>query len=155
MSAFLVSKETIDVIVRAALTYPPHGTRLRWHWTTKDGMQRAVTVGDDPTEIGAKLWQWNLDSVNARYPDTTPETWGFEPYVLPRGTGPIDLLTQMHTHKRPDPVVVLKQLDCLRYQSCEHADWDKCEGHAIHEAIRDYAIKALPGYSEAPWGIAE
>lgn len=51
------------------------------------------------------------------------------------------------------PVVILKLCACLDYQSCESDDWQTTKAHALLQQIKDAAIRLLPGYEEAPWGI--
>lgn len=48
-------------------------------------------------------------------------------------------------------VSILKMCDCLEYQSCETEDWDKSVAYSIVRAIRKAAVRALPGYDDAPW----
>lgn len=50
-------------------------------------------------------------------------------------------------------VVILKLCDNLSYQSCESDDWETTKAHALLSQIKDAAIRLLPGYEEAPWGI--
>jgi len=51
-----------------------------------------------------------------------------------------------------DPVVALKSLACLDYQSCERDDYDKSTAKRLIDALTAYAITVLPGYESAPWG---
>lgn len=51
------------------------------------------------------------------------------------------------------PVVILKLCACLSYQSCESEDWETTKAHALLAEIKDAAIRLLPGYEEAPWGL--
>jgi hypothetical protein len=75
--------------------------------------------------------------VNHRYHEKTPcPTYSFKRNVTP--------LT---------PVELLKAVDCLEYQSCEHEGWNKSEAKKECERLRAIATRNLPGYNEAPWGI--
>ena len=147
MSAYLVTRETIDLLVRAAITYQNPGDRFSWYW-----LGSRYEMNDDRTNVGQLLLDENLRSLSARYPG---EKWTDEPlYVEPKATGPLSITAGMiPTHVRPDPVVVLKCCACLEYQSCESDDWPETEAYAVLAAIKDAAIKALPGYEAAPWGI--
>lgn len=49
------------------------------------------------------------------------------------------------------PVKVLKMAQCLNYQSCEVDGWRDTEAYGLIEAIKSAAIRALPGYDDAPW----
>jgi hypothetical protein len=51
-----------------------------------------------------------------------------------------------------DPVVALKSLACLDYQSCEHEGYERSVGKRLIGALTDYAVSLLPGYEAAPWG---
>lgn len=54
----------------------------------------------------------------------------------------------------PDALVVLKAIDCLEYQSCEHPGWLDSEARVFYQALRRAAITELPGYSDAEgWPI--
>lgn len=67
MSAFIVSKATIDALV----TYAVGGGPFR-------------VTGDDPTKIGQMLINENYRSVNFRYGQTDPAPrYQFRPYIKP------------------------------------------------------------------------
>jgi len=55
----------------------------------------------------------------------------------------------------PDPLVVLKAIACLEYQSCEHPGWLDSEARVFCQALRRVAITALPGYSAAQGWLIE
>lgn len=48
---------------------------------------------------------------------------------------------------------ILKACDCFEYQSCEYAEWQQSMARKRIDAIRAEAIRQLPGYDAAPWGI--
>ena len=52
-----------------------------------------------------------------------------------------------------DPVQVLKAIDCLEYQSCDHPGWKDSEARKFLEALRAKATSQLPGYHEAQWVV--
>jgi len=52
-------------------------------------------------------------------------------------------------------VQVLKSIDCLDYQSCEHPGWAASEAKAFIDRLQSAAIHALPGYEAAIWGAPE
>lgn len=129
MSAWIVTKEHIDLLVAAA-----------------EGMD-----GVEPDALGQMLWEENHKSVNYRYGEKrkTPR-YKFTP----------------RPNKAISPVVVLKQIACLGYQSCEHASWDNSKAAMFltnltakmltkltplsHDEVRE-----LPEYEAAPWGIKD
>lgn len=95
------------------------------------------------------LYAANIRSVLHRYPDDTVDS----------APGPIDKPEQIdvtnkhfnHINWVLKPVAILKMCDSLEYQSCEPDDWEKSTAHALLQAIRKAAIRALPGYDDAPW----
>ena len=55
----------------------------------------------------------------------------------------------------PDPVVVLKAIACLEYQSCEHPDWPTSRARRFCEELRDRCIDRLPGYERSPCRLSD
>lgn len=96
----------------------------------------ASSEGKDPQKLGAMLWQENYRSVNHRYNerDKAPA------YRYERSTV-------------VDPVVILKQIACYEYQTCEHPQWEASEAFKFCEGLRRMVINRLPGYEAAKWGI--
>ncbi len=131
MSAYLVEYETIQKIVQ-------FGSRAQYHATpTYYFNGRANYMGySEADKIGSILWAENNRSVNHRYTESN-ETPGYQHQPLMRPSTPVE---------------IIKACNCLNYQSCETADWDQTEAHAILDAIRERAIRELPGYDEAEWG---
>ena len=93
--------------------------------------------GENPQELGQMLLDQNTRSVNWRYRDNAAA----EKYVFRPFTG---LMT---------PIAAIKLCDCYDYQACETDDYEKTEAARLVDAIRSKAIRALPGYDDAPWGI--
>src|SRR5262245_4325164 len=109
MSAFVVDKIHIDVLVSAGLRFSRPDMPMRWY-LDDDACSHALT-DETATKVGQMLWRENLRSVNYRYQENEPETlYRFVP--LPG---------------RPDPVKVLKALSCFEYQACETPDWRQSE----------------------------
>lgn len=50
-------------------------------------------------------------------------------------------------------LAMLSALSCFDYQACETPDWRQSLAWQICDAIRDAAIRALPGYSSGPWEV--
>jgi hypothetical protein len=156
MSAFVVSTVHIDAMLtaglrlRTAYTHSP----LTWFWPAIDaGSQRGSWTSEElqcqarerrrqltiqtAGRVGAMLLAENRRSVDHRYDE---QEWE-EPYLFTALPG------------RPDPVVVLKAINCYRYQSCEHPGWGSSEAFAFCDALRERAIGCLSGYDAAPWEI--
>lgn len=150
MSARIVSKTHIDLLVSAGLLLPKDG-RLRWD--ADPGAQRhhqrdlQYSNADD---VGLMLWSENLASVSYRYPDESindlPGAVNFEggqvlPYRYQAVPGTID------------PLTVLSNITCYEYQSSEHPGWQLSEARRFCFALREVCISALPGYDRQPWGF--
>jgi hypothetical protein len=123
MSAWIVAKAHIDALLTSAIF--------------RSGASFTPTRIENADKIGSMLWAENHKSVNFRYKDkqTAP------PYTFKRRAVPLT------------PVEVLKAIDCLEYQSCEHKGWKASEAKAWLDQFRAHTIGQLPGYNDAPWGI--
>ena len=125
MSAWIVSKQHIDLLVAAS---------------------KEVV----PDVLGQMLWDENHKSVNYRYTETKP-TPSYTFTARP--------------NKVINPVVVLKQLACYEYQSCEHAGWEDSKAYKFCQMLKaellatfstpmtEEMVCALPEYNAAPWGV--
>ena len=94
------------------------------------------------------LYQENIRSVRARYPD---DKWDDLPGLCVK---PIRVPVSAAHMARPDPlrpVDILKMCDCLEYQSCETSDYHGTTAATLLQAIRKAAISELDGYDDAPW----
>lgn len=127
MSAFLVDKAHIDVIV---------GTAARW---------RVIQV-DECDLIGGGLWTENARSVQARYAGLLNDDEDAE-------LGATRYYTWQPRGRVLAPVEMLKALGCLEYQSCEHADWNSSPARRFVDKLRGIAITRLAGYKQADWEI--
>lgn len=128
MSAYVVDDKHIDAIVNFAIcskaSFYFHPARID---ITRSNAQ----------EIGQILIDENYRSVNYRYRETDePHSYQFTLARSPLA-----------------PVAVLKAINCLDYQCCETDDWQQSRAWAILDGIRNAAIRALPGYDTASWGI--
>lgn len=151
MSAFVVCREHIDVLVRAAIAGPADADPSAWtafpiqvrdhHGRDRkiaaiDGLENAELI--DPTEVGYQLWAENHASVahgyREQYDDEVP---GSYVYRDPGFT--------------PTCAETARAIASLAYQSCEHPAWDDSIAHGILNALRDALLSALPGVDAAPW----
>lgn len=126
MSAFMVSKETLDVIVTYCFAPDRYGTVLGY------------TFGvDEPGALGQLLVELNRAAVNERY----RETKAAESY---------------HHHRRDASAVdVYKAVQCLLYQSAE-GTCGKTPTYKnllrLLATIANRIICAMPEYDRATWG---
>lgn len=51
------------------------------------------------------------------------------------------------------PVALIKLCHCYAYQSCEHKGWQDSRAKGLVDGAESHAVRALPGYSDAPWGL--
>ena len=151
MSAFLVDKVHIDVLVRTALEGPRYARNPSnaWHafrwWHANASHDVNETTVD---AVGAMLWTENLASLEARYPN---DTSGERP-------GPIGLTDDVvRGYSYNDPhytltvVEALQAIRCYEYQSCEHDGWNDSSAAAFCETLRVSLCRYLPGMTDAPW----
>lgn len=125
MSAFVCHHDTFDLLATAYQQFASHRSD-----------------SDLPTaDVATILRDENIRSVRARYPDANlADECGVESYRYRPVTD------------RIDPIVVLKSIACLDYQSCETDDWPTTRAYRLLETIKDRAIWRLPGMDAAPWG---
>lgn len=154
MSAFVVSKEHIQAMVRLAHTGPRDGrggwNLSRFSYFHEGTLHRADGEGDVMEGLSRTmdmLVTENVRSVMHRYPDT------IESGNLP---GPIDHywetpLRYSLQSKAPTAVEGLKLIQCYEYQSCEHPEWESSAAKAFCDALTSRLIGELAGYDEAPW----
>lgn len=151
MSAFLVSRAHVDVLVRLAISgaadAEPAARRLDFPARVKDesGRWRRVAPVDDlqhadlidPSEVGRILWAENAASVEHRYnePAGNPD----EEYVY---TDP---------GFAPTSAEAAKALVCIEFQSCEHPGWAGSTAFGIVQVLRSAVLASLPGTDRAPW----
>ena len=138
MSAFICSDNHISAIVRWAtrnnvsIWYGNPSRSLR----AGGDLSRSLRTGDEQ-ELVDILYAENVKSVNYRYRGGDPTTGCvYDP------TSPILA-----------PVAVIKAVQSLEYQSCEHPGWETSDAKEILQAIQSEAIRRLPGYELAEWSI--
>ena len=144
MSAYVVDKATIDVMVRAGLRvrYKPMG----WHHAGQHHHLDESTAN----RIGQMLLDECVHSVSHHYQDD-----GITELPGPNNAYWLVPYKYQDALHLPEPVVILKTIACYEYQSCEHPEWETSEAKAFCETLRHIVITGLPGYEEAPWGWEE
>lgn len=126
MSAFLVSKETIDAIVTFAaerklgVFYGNH-----------------CPAPEELTSFGQMLWSENHRSLVARYGDDNAVPL----YHYARHQGALAT------------VQFVKLLHCLAYQSCESDDWSTTAAAKAIVLLESHAWRLVAGYEDAEWGL--
>ena len=128
MSAFMCS----DRHLTALATY-----------AVRHGLSGIVDAGQGEARMIAEVFgvlaRENVASLNARYPYAPGDGIGA---VVPRV-----VLEQFGA------VTTIKACHCYAYQACEHRDWQASLAKQIVDAIEAHAVRHLPGYDAAPWGL--
>lgn len=133
MSAFIVTDNHIHALV---------GYAIRHDVSYRVNGNRVAITENNADEIGQILVDENYRSVHQRYAERTKGYFGDAESGYKFKRQPL-----------PDAVTMIKAVHCFEYQACETDDWEKSIAHSICEAIIDAAIRKLPGYDAAPWGI--
>lgn len=131
MSAWLCSATHVAAIV----AFYARDRYCSWTWLRMPDAR--------PEGVATMLHQENVRSVFGRYGDSASDF------------GPPHEFSAREIERAPvlTPVEVLKAVGCLRYQSCEHEEWEGSNAERFLRAVEASAIAALPGYDAAPWGI--
>lgn len=95
------------------------------------------------------LYQENIRSVRARYPDDSRDNLP-GPTILPLRLVVSNTDICNPGYMLVKPIAILKMCACLDYQSCESDDWSNTVAYRLLDRIKDAAIQALPGYDDAP-----
>jgi hypothetical protein len=130
-------------------TLQPYSGGLEWYHG-ENGREH-IPQGDLAMAAAAAnmLWKENMISVAHRYSDPVEELPGDR--YTEDGIMEADVAFQQATFSF-DSLQVLKACNCLEYQSCEHDEWEVSEAYAFLQALKDKAVRALPGYESAQWG---
>ena len=130
MSAFIVTDTHINALVRYASR---HKITVAYGNPTM-----RLNVSAHEQEVAQLLIDENIKSVNYRYSEAE---------------------TSLIEYDRGAPILsaieAIKAAQCLRYQSCEHSDFEESIAFKLIEAIISDAIPRLDGYESASWAIAD
>lgn len=146
MSAFMVSHDHIDALLTFAKDKRMQD-RLSYF------VNRRAEGPLEWTAIGRVMLAENERSVCHRYSDCVPGN-------LPGKIGeeaigyrfrPFEKFIHMAFTQKC--VWIIKACDCFDYQACETDDYEESIAYKIIRSIRAEAVRCLPGYDEAPWGI--
>lgn len=128
MSAFIVTDTHINALVRYASR---HKITVAYGNPTM-----RLNVSAHEQEVAQLLIDENIKSVNYRYSEAE---------------------TSLIEYDRGAPILsaieAIKAAQCLRYQSCEHSDFEESIAFKLIEAIISDAIPRLEGYESASWAI--
>lgn len=149
MSAWIVSREHIDVMIATGLQYGRSGWQGNLSWRVAEGENeyRELTR-ESADEVGRMLWRENVRSIEYRYPDTVDN----RDYP-----GPISFEREQadeYTYTPPriaglSAGEAFKLVACYDYQSCETDDWLETEAYRFCRALEAAIAASL---YEGPWG---
>jgi hypothetical protein len=150
MSAYIIEKEDAAYLAAMAMagTSEPGSGGLEW-WFGRNGSGR-IPEGDLVMAAAAAnmLWKENMISVAYRYGDPVEDLPG--DHYVDDGITKADVAAQAAVPF--EAVHLLKACACYAYQSCEHSGWEASEAFSFIQALKDKAVRALPGYENAEWG---
>ena len=169
MSAYMVPHHHIEYLIDMMLEVQQRRDPFRYWF---DGQWHEYTHGDRSraTELGQLLWDANLKSIHARYPDSE-----FDIKNTPAMHEDIDRGEFVYVHKPTakvrsgyDPlggaVQLYRSCKCYEYQSCEDTGWTESEAFAVIRQLKDDATDAMIRHvqcgarstmGEAQWGAPE
>lgn len=138
MSAYIVSTDTIDLILSVAQMVGRTSSNLY----LGEDRQTVLNLQTHARQIGQILVDENFRSVNSRYrlEDAAP-VYRFRHVDTDRAGAGMD-----------PAILVLGSIRCLRYQSCEADGYRETNAAQILDAIESMAIRHLCNVHESPWG---
>jgi hypothetical protein len=146
MSAYMCSNRQLTVLaayaIRHALDAVPYSLR---HDEIDGGPECAPgAVNRSIGRVVAMLGGENLASLAYRYPDQPNE--GETLYnELELDRSALD--------ERLPALTMIKLCHHYAYQSSEHPGWKHSDARKLVKAIEAHAVRSLPGYDAAPWGL--
>jgi hypothetical protein len=143
MSAYMVGRTHINALLTAGLSWNRYGP-IRWLDTAQGPPADAYREGE-PWGPGAIRWY------NQHRRELTRETAGYVGGMLLAenrrsvdhryAESELEEVYLFHPLRgRPDPLIVLRALQCYEYQSSESPGWPKSEAFRFCEALRHKAI---------------
>lgn len=148
MSAFVVPRLHIDLLVKVAITGPLDADAnpcMAFPLRSVDREERKLTAEIQPSELGALWLVENVRSVTYCYPETV--SVGSVPWIdeewaqAYRYTDPSYRMTCAET---------ARAITCMEYQSCEHPEWTDSDAKHALDRLRDEVLDHLPGIASAP-----
>lgn len=117
----------------ALAAYAVHHLQWRPLFDREMGQARAIN------ELGAILLAENVKSVTSRYGESD-------------GNATFVPCSRCSMPSAPS-IQIIKAAHCYAYQACEHEGWIGSAAMRVVEDSENHAVRQLPGYAEAVWGI--
>lgn len=153
MSAYVCSRDHFVALAVFAATKPRRQSTPRVDPTYVDCFRPVAEklLALKPHELASvyaeALYQENVRSVSHRYPNDPRDGLPGEP----SGVVDVSARNMIQAVYALPPLHILKMCNGLDYQSCETDDWRETRAYALLQAIKDAAIRELPGYDDGPW----
>jgi len=149
MSAFICGPDHFKVLAIFAASRGSYGLNVDPRYV--DGLSKLADY--NPSQLasayGDIMYAENTRSVLTRYPEDDEES-APGPINKPKNIR-ITARDMISSKYRLPAVAILKMCNCLAYQSCETKDWEQTPAFRLVQAIKEAAIRQLPGYEDAPW----
>lgn len=143
MSAHMCSERQLTILAAYAVKHVQHAvpTALR---SEVGGTYELASGGYHRTvdRVFAMLASENLASLAYRYPSDSATP--LDAYA-PKDSARRETLPALH---------IVKLCHNYAYQACEHPGWQDSAARKLVDAIEADAVRHLPGYDDAPWGIS-
>lgn len=135
MSAFMCSEKHLTVLASYALRFNLYGAG-------------GISPEQPNREILAAAFRLlareNGRSLDARYPgDSAKDSIEL---LRPSKGGAAEFLDF-------PAVAIVKLCHCYAYQACEHRGWAESFAKKLVDTIEAHAVRRMPGYEQAPWGL--
>ena len=150
MGAIPVTHKHVDAVLRFGM--PTGHSGITIHLCEGDPVSDAYKPGawtltlDTADLWGQILLRANRANLEYLYPATSTKQWGF-PFDTYKFTVEVALRPAL------SPVAALKACQGLAYQCSDHLQWKDSIARRMLEAIKERAIRCLPGYDEAAWTL--
>lgn len=142
MSVFVVPEEHVIYLVQTAVCMDTDGIPgFEYYYK---GKVTTLTIDDHAklAQTANMLWRENVKSWNYQYGETINlSEYCIDPCKFSRHPKPIEM------------VQVLKSCNYYIYQACEHPEWKSSKANTFISELKEHAIRRLPGYEEAVWGV--
>jgi hypothetical protein len=148
MSAYMCSERQLTILAAYAVKHCAGDVPYALRTELEDGRFER-RPGDYDRTVGnvfSMLVRENLASVNHRYPVriNSPESEAMLADYKPHADGRRETLPALH---------IIKLCHHYAYQACEHPGWQDSDARKLVDAIEKHAVRCLPGYDAAPWGL--
>lgn len=145
MSAYMCSERQLTILAAYAVKHIPEAIPYELRNELEcDGFEHSRGAYDRTVgRVFSLLASENLKSLEYRYGSRlTPQER--DTSYTPNSPAGKETLPAVH---------VIKLCHNYAYQACEHPGWTDSVAARLVDAIERHAVRQLPGYDDAPWGL--